>query len=712
MKKLKPLLLYCLLAFFSCLSAHAQSSHCTNLGFELGDFTNWVGYNWLIAKPNPQTPASSLIPTIVTLPTPRRQVIMTDQTAYDPNTGNVLKIIPPGYKYSARLGDAWKLDAPSDPGVGNTGRFWEESLRYTMAIDSANALLILKFAVVLEDPVIGHTETQEPRFKLTLLDQNGINIQDCANYDVYASSANIKGFQDYISPTRNVLIRWRDWTTVGVNLLKYIGQTITVEFMTADCTLGAHAGYAYFVAECHPLYITVKYCAGDSIASLKAPEGMERYRWTDNNGVVVDTTQIYKVENSIEGATYTCTMTSATGCTVQLQSTIARYDLKTDFTSSMLDCRTNKVQLHNSSSTNRGSLLYNWDFGDGNTSPEKEPAYTFATSGRHTVSLIVSDPPSACVDTLTKVVESFSPPLVGITGDSTYCYGSQTTLKGYGAWDYTWNDGSKADSLVVKGSGGNYSLIGYSSTGCFSDTIHKAVIEDPDWQFLDQSDTTMCVGTNHASLAVTGADKYLWQTGETSSSIVVTTPGSYSVTGTNTRGCNKSITVPVIEVPLPEVPAITTSPQVLSTRNYTLTCSIPAKSDETYSWDMGDGSTGTGVSIQHTYKITNDMRDVTISLTVTSKYGCIKSGSIIVDVVPFIPNVFTPNGDGINDIFMPDIDIKIMDRFGLVLYDGTAGWDGTYKGRMMSPDTYFYQLHYLDRYQKEHIKKGFITLVR
>lgn len=708
MKKIKFLLFYFLIAFFSRTTANAQSSHCTNLSFELGDFTNWVGYNWRHTNAVNETPVK------VALPSSRRQEIMNDPNARDPFTGNMLRKIPPGYKYSARLGDGWNL-SPKDV----SPRCWNQSLRYAMAIDSSNALLVLKFAVVLEDP--NHPEIQEPRFKLTLLDKNDNLIQDCANYDVYSSNANVNGFRNYsfvdlsgVNPLHNVPVVWRDWTTVGVNLLKYVGQTINIEFMSGDCTPGGHAGYAYFVAECHPLYITVSYCRGDSAASLKAPEGMVKYHWADKSGVVIDSTQILNLQNPIEGATYSCTMTSATGCTVVLQSTIMRYELKTDFTSHMLDCKTNKVQIDNFSSTSHGNLLFNWDFGDGSISSEEKPDHIFATSGRHDVTLIVTNPPSTCADTLRKTIESFSPPLVGITGNSTYCPGLGTWLKAYGAWEYTWGPNfKKADSLEVKAPGGKYWMLGYSSTGCVSDTTWRSVSQDPDWQFLDQSDTTMCVNDLQATLSVSGAARYIWNTvsKDTTNSVVVTAPGTYLVTGANKRGCEKIKTINVGEYDLPLV-NFKTSASNLDIHHNLLTCNIPAQTGVSYIWDMGDGLTETGAAIQHTYSITNDLRDFTISLTATSIYGCTQSASVIVDVVPFVPNVFSPNGDGINDLFMPDIDTQVFDRNGIILYKGTNGWDGTYKGKRMDTDTYFYLIRYTDRKQQEHTRKGFITLVR
>ena len=692
---------FCLLLFvIAWKPLYAQESYCKNLNFELGNFTNWVGYTWLYSTEVPSINTSKVAGIIN-----RRQTIISDVTAYDANTGNALKKIPSGYLYSARLGDEI-TSSDSNP------RCWEQSLRYTMVIDSTNALLIMKFALVLQY-ASDHTAKMEPRFKLTLFNQKGDTINDCANYDVYSSSSNAKGFQTYTpvsSSGTNTPVKWRDWTTVGANLLKYIGQTITVEFMSADCTGRYHYGYAYFVAECHPLYITVKYCAGDSNAILTAPEGFETYSWTDSSGTVVSVSQTLSLSNPTEGAIYSCTMTSATGCTVSLHSTIVKYVIKTDFSSYMLDCRSNKVQFTNLSTTTHGSLLYNWNFGDGNTSTEVSPQYTFATSGLHTVRLALSNPPSLCVDTLTKQIESFSPPLVGIKGDTTYCPGLSTVLKAYGAYKYDWSNGSVADSIEVRAPGGKFWMLGHSSTGCTSDTIFRTVSLEPDWEFLSESDTTFCVGDS-AILKVTGGATYLWSTRDTTSSITVKTPGEYLVTGANKRGCKKSFKFNVTKYQLPDAD-FDLSALTLDSRHNQITFSSSGQSDVVYLWDFGDGSTQTGSAVQHTYTISNAILEYTITLLATTPYGCTKTTSKTIDVVPFIPNVFSPNGDGINDVFLPLLDLQIFDRYGTILYKGNAGWNGTWHGRVVDPDTYFYIVDYKNKNDKVVTRKGYITLVK
>jgi gliding motility-associated-like protein len=703
MKRTKTILLCILLTVLIWTPTRATNSYCQNLGFELGNFTNWVGYTWRYSTESPAINTNK-VQGIVS----RRQTIISDVTAYDSNTGNALKMIPPGYLYSARLGDAI-TSADSNP------RGWEQSLRYTTTIDSTNALLIMKFALVLEY-ASDHTAKMEPRFRLTLFDKNGDTIPDCANYDVYSSNNNVSGFKTY-TPTstssspgaQTSPVKWRNWTTVGANLLKYVGQSVTIVFMSADCTGRYHYGYAYFVAGCQPMNITVKYCSGDSIATLTAPQGFESYSWTNSSGTVIDTSQILYLTDPAEGATYYCKMVSATGCTANLQSTIAKYVPKAAFSSYMLDCKSNTVQLVNQSTSTHGTMSYKWNLENGYTSTEKNPKYTFITSGMHEVTLDVSNPPSSCADTLTKLVESFSPPLVGMSGDSTYCPGLSIFLKAYGAYEYVWNNGSNADSIEVSAPGGKFWLLGRSSTGCTSDTIYKTVSAEPDWIFSVEGDTILCKGGS-TSFTASGATTYYWNTGDTTNTITMTTPGMCISIGLNKRGCKKAKTFEVVEYPLPNV-NFTLSAAILNCKHSQLTCYSLAISNVHYCWNMGDSTTETGSTVQHTYIIPKETLSYIIKLIAKDQYSCVDSSTQTIDVAPFVPNVFSPNGDGINDVFMSNVDLQVFDRNGLLLYKGTDGWDGRHSGRHLDPDTYFYLIRYTDRNQKTRTQKGYVTLV-
>ncbi len=72
------------------------------------------------------------------------------------------------------------------------------------------------------------------------------------------------------------------------------------------------------------------------------------------------------------------------------------------------------------------------------------------------------------------------------------------------------------------------------------------------------------------------------------------------------------------------------------------------------------------------------------------------------------PTIFTPNGDGYNDIFMEGNKVEIFDRNGTLVYTGDNGWDGRYKGQLVRPAVYFYIVTFSDGYKK----KGTIQLYK
>ena len=725
---LKSQFFFCLLILGLLTSfLYGQSSTKGNIGFQNGSFKGWTGYNWRIYINNPNSPETSTSPqtnTIYTLhgdtignatinstDSHRRQLIISDTTAYDINTGYKLKKIPIGYKYSARLGDAMTT-SDSYP------RGWEQSLQYKLKVDSTNSLLILKFACVLEYAP-DHNSNVEPRFKLTLYDSGGKAITTCTDYDVYASSGSVSGFQtyDYSKNNGNTgyssgIISWRDWTTVGADLSAYKGQTITIEFMAADCRQIHHFGYAYFVAECHPLQITVNYCKGDTAAILTAPDGFSSYKWTTGNAS--DTTQNLILYNPVEGAKYQCSFTSVMGCSATLESTIAKYLPVADFTSHMQDCDSNIVKFNNFSTSNKAPINYEWDFGDGTTSSDLSPQHKFTTSGSdQQVKLTVSNPPSSCKSILSKTIPLFARPLVGISGDSTYCRGETTTITAYGGYHYLWSNGDTVTTITT-GSPSNYWVIGYSTTrDCQSKPILRQVLEEPDWQISIAGDTLFCTGDSTVVTA-SGAVKYLWDSGSSNNSITVSEGGNYTVEGENLKGCKRSNTVSVVKDALPLVDFTLSSNTINNKFNYVTFC-IPQQQDVTYAWNFGDGSTDTQSCGNHYFALSGEVGMFLVTLTATNKNGCVNQSSKTVIVEPFIPNVFSPNSDGHNDLFMPNYEMQIFDRQGILIYQGTKnskGWDGTFNGQKVDPDTYYYILQYTDYLQQQHTRKGYVTLVR
>ena len=110
-----------------------------------------------------------------------------------------------------------------------------------------------------------------------------------------------------------------------------------------------------------------------------------------------------------------------------------------------------------------------------------------------------------------------------------------------------------------------------------------------------------------------------------------------------------------------------------------------------FKWTLGDGNTEEAQSFAYTYDITNQRRFF-YWLLMTTTDGCEKSVQTSVACDLDIPNTITPNGDGINDVFMKGCKVEIYDRHGVTIHKGDNGWDGRLKDGRVVADTYFYVL--------------------
>lgn len=141
-----------------------------------------------------------------------------------------------------------------------------------------------------------------------------------------------------------------------------------------------------------------------------------------------------------------------------------------------------------------------------------------------------------------------------------------------------------------------------------------------------------------------------------------------------------------------------------------------------YDWSFGDNKYSTNLEPYHTYK---DSGTYQIELAVETVHGCKDTTyrKVRIDPVPslYIPNTFTPNGDGENDEFFfkqyaieeEGLDFKIFDKWGTLIYytDKFIPWDGTYKGEKVKQDTYIYKITCFDFFGNEHNKKGHVNLL-
>jgi gliding motility-associated-like protein len=100
------------------------------------------------------------------------------------------------------------------------------------------------------------------------------------------------------------------------------------------------------------------------------------------------------------------------------------------------------------------------------------------------------------------------------------------------------------------------------------------------------------------------------------------------------------------------------------------------------------------------------------TVEVRSSLGCsVKKGYSLKSEL-LVSKMFSPNGDGINDIFMKGYRVIIFDRLGRKLFNGDDGWDGTYHGKVVPEDIYYYILYYKDKDKTERRVTSYVTLIK
>ncbi len=217
-----------------------------------------------------------------------RHTLHVDPTEVDPRTDSLLHTVPAGSLASVRLGN-WNWGGEA------------EAITYNIHVDSTNqGILIVKYAVVLENPGSSHSPQEEPRFELQILDQNDQLIDPGCGHAVFSYSDGVQGGWHVTKKNDAV---WKDWTTVGVNLMPYDGQDIKVRFTTYDCSQSGHYGYAYFTVDCANGHIETENCGTDAYVQCIAPEGFA-YAWYNQNGDTVSHDQTLIVDASRQ--IYTC----------------------------------------------------------------------------------------------------------------------------------------------------------------------------------------------------------------------------------------------------------------------------------------------------------------------------------------------------------------------------------------------------------------------
>lgn len=448
------------------------------------------------------------------------------------------------------------------------------------------------------------------------------------------------------------------------------------------------------------------------------------------------------------------TVTSDQGCTDVLTQTITIFPVPQAAFSATTECHTDATQFTDQTNVSTGTIdAWTWEFGDGNMSNLEDPTNTYLNPGTYDVSLeVTSDNGCKSSTTAPVIVHPLPEPDFSATsvclGETTEFTDLSTILTGsIDVYDWDFGDGSTHGAVsdpthdYDPADFYDVTLTLTSDNGCQeSVTISVEVYPLPEVMF-SALETEGCqpysIHFLDESTIPSGYTivQWNWDLGVGPSSSQFPTAqypldGTYTIQliATSAKGCVDSLTKTdyITIYPKPKA-GFEATPQPTDILYPFIQFTNLSSSDVTdWEWTFGDGGQSIESDPEHTY---NEHGTYTVEQHVYNQYGC---GDTILDVVTidpaftlYVPDAFTPNEDGYNDIFkaegldigINDYILRVFDRWGQQLfecYDLDEGWDGTiHDGIDQAPiGIYLYRIDVVKLTGEEALFTGKVTLVR
>ncbi|MFH0864985.1 MAG: gliding motility-associated C-terminal domain-containing protein [Bacteroidota bacterium] len=375
-----------------------------------------------------------------------------------------------------------------------------------------------------------------------------------------------------------------------------------------------------------------------------------------------------------------------------------------------------------------GNYTYTW-----NTTPPQNMA---TASNLAAGSYIVTISDGNCTITDTANVGTNSNLFVSISDivDETcgMADGSATvSATGSSPFTYQWNTSPQQNTATASNlPAGNYTVTVYDANGCSASLNATIIAGSAPAPQIDVVNSHCDQADGSATVTVTGGSgnyTYIWSNGETTATISNLVPGVYSVT-VDDGYCDSTVTVDIINQHGPQA-GFWYHPNPISISYADVTFVSSSNGAASFEWNFGDNSgTFYGESIEHTYGAVGVYQ---VMLIVTDSYGCTDTLIQEVEVhdifTIYIPNSFTPDGDGLNDVFNASgiswepgtYEMIIYNRWGNIVFqtkDPTQGWNGGYDNNpdrsLMIPSVYVYQVKIKGYNYREMVYTGHVSLLK
>lgn len=384
-------------------------------------------------------------------------------------------------------------------------------------------------------------------------------------------------------------------------------------------------------------------------------------------------------------------------------------------------------------------LSWQWNFGNGNSFKSKNPPpQIYVSAGSYLVTSLVTDE-HGCRDTAAREINIYPLPNTDARPDAVVCLGSSIQLSVTGANTYLWNTSPGLscvdcnDPIALPAENTVYAVVGTNQYGCTSEDSVLVKVQKRLPLQVNPGDT-ICLGES-VRLFASGSQRYSWLPSTGLNDPNSPTPQAspitstlYTVTATDSANCFVDTANVFIKVfPMPTVEAGPDQTIEVGSAGVKLHATGSA---DVISWmwspspglsciDCPDPNASPKQTTQYTIVVKNEGEcSAKDNLTI---YVVCNQGNL------YIPNTFSPNGDGMNDRFYPRgkgvfmiKSFRVFNRWGEMVFerlnfnpnDASAGWDGKYKGKVLSPDVFVYVCEIVCENNQLLSYKGDVTLLQ
>ncbi|MFY7991625.1 MAG: PKD domain-containing protein [Fluviicola sp.] len=377
-----------------------------------------------------------------------------------------------------------------------------------------------------------------------------------------------------------------------------------------------------------------------------------------------------------------------------------------------------------------GSVSYSWSNGQQNGDP-------FVPMVGNSVFEVIGTDVHGCSDTDQVTVITNPLPPVNAGPDAVVCRETPILLQASGAVSYVWSNGSANNTTFIPNGPTTLAVTGTSAAGCSATDSVSFTFDTYPVILPAFSVNSGCVPLQtDLSVGLPGYHVH-WNFGDGNASTgspvshTYQTDGCFDVTVevVSPIGCTYDTVLMTAICVFPNPHALfQPSPYIMSELDPTTTMQNASIGATSYSWDFGDGSFSNLTDPSHTYSETPGSYE--IILTAISDHGCTDTAMATVlveeELIYYVPNTFTPDGDKHNQIFLPVIEsgfdpdsyrFFIFNRWGQLVFESKdilVGWDGTFDGFQAQDGTYTWKIEFKStlRRQVDNVITGHVNVLR